>query len=221
MMNQYRYTHVIWDWNGTLLDDAWLCVAVMNGMLRERDLPTRTLRQYKEVFDFPVRDYYEKLGYDFSSEPFEEVGLEFMVLYNRRQHEARLHTGVIDILSWLRDRGIRQSILSAREQSELIDEISAAGISPFFDHIYGLEDHYAHGKTEVGFRLINDIHVPKDQILFIGDTKHDAEVAREVGIDCLLMPNGHHSRKRLELTGIPIVKQFEDLKERLYRRQPD
>ena len=55
------YTHIIWDWNGTLLDDAWLCVDVMNGMLRERRLPTRTLDQYKEVFDFPVRNYYETL----------------------------------------------------------------------------------------------------------------------------------------------------------------
>ncbi len=215
MTNIDPYTHIIWDWNGTLLDDAWLCVDVMNGMLRERRLPTRTLDQYKEVFDFPVRNYYEKLGYDFSSEPFEVVGMEFMVIYNRCQHKARLHQGVFEILSWIRRQGYRQSILSAREQFELIEEVRQAGISPFFDHIYGLNDHYAHGKTEVGHKLIKDLHLPKKNILFIGDTRHDAEVARVIGIDCLLIPHGHHNKERLETTGCSIVEDFEELKEML------
>ena len=38
MIDLKKYTHIIWDWNGTLLDDAWLCVDVMNGMLGERGL---------------------------------------------------------------------------------------------------------------------------------------------------------------------------------------
>ena len=65
--------HVIWDWNGTLLDDAWLCVDVMNGMLSKRGLPLITLEIYRNIFDFPVRDYYLKLGYDFDNESFEMV----------------------------------------------------------------------------------------------------------------------------------------------------
>ena len=38
-MTSRKYSHILWDWNGTLLDDAWLCVEVMNSMLAERDLP--------------------------------------------------------------------------------------------------------------------------------------------------------------------------------------
>ncbi|MCX6282944.1 MAG: hypothetical protein NTW31_01715 [Bacteroidetes bacterium] len=84
MFNKFAdYKHIIWDWNGTLLDDAWLCVEVMNGMLEKRGLEKVSLDFYRSVFTFPVRDYYEKLGYDFEKEPFEEVGMEFMVLDNQ------------------------------------------------------------------------------------------------------------------------------------------
>ncbi len=209
-----KYTTIIWDWNGTLLNDAWLCVDVMNGMLMERGLPLRTIDEYREVFDFPVRDYYEKLGYDFEKEPFEIIGMEFMVLYNRRQHETKLHEGVFDILGWFRKHGFRQLILSAREQSELIEETKSLGVYAYFDRIYGLDDHYAHGKTDVAVRLLADIGVPADQIVFIGDTRHDAEVAKECGIECILIPNGHHSRQRLESLGVEMVDGYAGLQRR-------
>jgi len=199
-----KHTHIIWDWNGTLLDDAWLCVEVMNSMLQQRKLPPLTLELYRSIFDFPVRDYYVKLGFDFEREPFEKVGMEFMVLYNQRQNECRLHPEVKHLLPYCTLQGYRQSILSAREQNELIAETDALEVKPFFDFIRGLNDHYAHGKVDVGFRLVGDLGIPKDEILFVGDTLHDAEVAREIGIACCLIPNGHHSLGRILTAGVPV-----------------
>ena len=123
MLNETKkYSHIIWDWNGTLLNDAWLCVDVMNGLLEEYDLPVSTLERYRAIFDFPVKDYYEKLGFDFSKDPFEKVGMEFMIRYNQRQKETGLHKEVLDVLEFIHRKGYRQSILSAREQNELRKE---------------------------------------------------------------------------------------------------
>ncbi|MCX6282536.1 MAG: HAD family hydrolase [Bacteroidetes bacterium] len=205
------YKHIIWDWNGTLLDDAWLCVEVMNGMLVKRGLPAVSLDFYRSVFTFPVRDYYEKLGYDFENEPFETVGMEFMVLYNQRQKECKLHPAVLTVLEKFKQAGFGQSILSAREQNELLAETLVLGVNRYFDKIYGLDDHYAHGKTDVGFRLIADLGVQASSLLFIGDTMHDAEVACEIGIDCLLIPNGHHSEERLRKCKFPLFRNLNDL----------
>jgi len=205
------YKHIIWDWNGTLLDDAWLCVEVMNGMLEKRGLPQVSIDFYRSVFTFPVRDYYEQLGYDFEKEPFEEVGMEFMLLYNLRQKECRLHPEVVTVLEAFRQRGFRQSILSAREQNELLAETVDLGVKQYFDKIYGLDDHYAHGKTDVGLRLIADLGLPAGDFLFIGDTRHDAEVARDIGIDCILIPNGHHTENRLRTCNFPVVASLNEL----------
>jgi phosphoglycolate phosphatase len=215
MIKLSNYSHIIWDWNGTLLDDAWLCVDVMNGMLTERGLPLRTLEEYRELFDFPVKDYYVKLGYDFEYEPFDQVGMEFIVRYNRRQNETKLHPEVRDVLNAISARGFSQNILSAREQNELISETISLGVFSYFDLIRGLDDHYAHGKTDVGLNLVKDIGVPTEKMLFIGDTRHDADVAAEIGIACMLVTNGHQSESRLLQLGVPLIYSLSDLFELL------
>jgi len=154
-----KYSHIIWDWNGTLLNDAWLCVDVMNKMLSQRGLRTITLEIYRNIFDFPVRDYYLKLGYDFNDEPFEKVGMEFMILYNKRQKECSLQPGAVFILDEISKLGLSQSIMSAREQSELRQETVELNVSRFFTRVYGLDDHYAHGKTGVGIKLLEDLKI--------------------------------------------------------------
>lgn len=210
-MELKKYTHIIWDWNGTLLDDAWLCVDVMNGMLKERGLALKTVAEYQELFDFPVKDYYVKLGFDFDKEPFDEVGLEFIIRYNRRQGETRLHPEVHAVLAQMATLGFTQHILSAREHNELIAETRSLGVFGYFNRIRGLDDHYAHGKTDVGLRLVEEIGAAKTKILFIGDTLHDAEVAAELGIDCILIPNGHHSEQRLTQVNVPLIYSLNDL----------
>jgi phosphoglycolate phosphatase len=211
MINLKKYSHIIWDWNGTLLDDVWLCVDVMNGMLTERNLPIRTEGEYRELFDFPVKDYYGKLGYDFNKEPFDIIGTEFIVRYNKRHFETSLHPEVPEILRQFSNHGLSQNILSAREHNELLLETYKLGVSHYFERIRGLDDHYAHGKTHLGLQMVSDIAVPRDRMLFIGDTRHDAEVAEEIGIDCVLVPNGHHSEERLKKIGVPIIKSLKDL----------
>jgi phosphoglycolate phosphatase len=206
-----KYSHIIWDWNGTLLDDAWLCVDVMNGMLKNRNLPMITLEKYRSIFCLPVKDYYLMLGFDFDLEPFEVVGMEFMNHYNRRQKECSLHADVQDILTLARTKGYRQSILSAREENELRQEIIHLQVSDFFDYIAGLDDHYAHGKTDVGVRLLKEIGAQPENLLFIGDTLHDAEVANELGIECILIPNGHHSAERIKRSGKRMIYSLNEL----------
>lgn len=206
-----RYSHILWDWNGTLLDDAWLCVEVMNRVLAERNLQPLTLQRYRDIFAFPVKDYYLMLGFDFEKEPFEKVGMDFMDLYNLRQRECMLHPEARGILLKLAGKGIPQSVLSAREENELRTEIKESGIASFFDKIYGLDDHYAHGKTDVGVKLIVDLGLPVEKLLFIGDTLHDAEVAKELKIDCILIPAGHHSQERLSVSGFPVIASLKEL----------
>ena len=215
MIGEKSYTHLIWDWNGTLLDDAWLCVDVMNSMLKERNLPEMTLATYQDIFGFPVRNYYMKLGFDFVSEPFDTVGLEFINRYQARRHESGLHTEAREVLDYLAVRGYSQNILSAREQQVLLEETRQTGLTKFFEHVRGLDDHYAHGKTDAGIKLLSDMGISTENILFIGDTSHDAEVASELGIDCILIPNGHQSRSRLEETGNRIAESLIYLKQLL------
>ena len=206
-----QYAHVIWDWNGTLFDDVALCVDVMNGLLRRRAMTTLTEARYRAVFDFPVKEYYRDLGFDFDRESFETVGTEFITDYEARRHEAALRGGAESVLSTIRDAGVPQSVLSAYQQEMLEELIDWFGLERFFVRLVGLRDHYAHGKIDNGVRWIRELSCAPQDVLLIGDSVHDDAVAEAMGVDCILLEGGHQSRARLEQCGRPILASLGEL----------
>ena len=60
-MNFDKYDTIIWDWNGTLLNDVDMCINCMNQLLQPRNIALLDHKKYQEVFTFPVQDYYEKM----------------------------------------------------------------------------------------------------------------------------------------------------------------
>jgi len=188
---------IIWDWNGTLLNDIVICVDCMNILLQRRKLPVLSIERYREIFTFPVMEYYKLAGFDFSNEPFETPAIEFIELYQENLHKAGLFPDVINTLKIFKNENYRQTILSAMEHESLIRSLKDNKILDFFDEISGIDNHYAHSKLEIGKDLVTRIGLPARDLLLIGDSLHDLEVAEELGVDCLLIANGHQSKKRL------------------------
>ena len=211
MLKQDQYKHIIWDCNGTLINDAWLFVDVMNGVLKERNMKIITLNKYREIFEFPVENYYKTLGFNLIKEPFQKCGLEFIHAYKKRRYEAKLHLKVNFVLSELLSMNINHSILSAQNQILLDDLTKHYKIRNYFTEIIGLNDYFAHSKVDKGIELMKKIEFDSKEVLFIGDTDHDFEVAQTLGTDCLLISHGHHCHSRLKKTGAPIVSSLEDI----------
>ncbi len=197
--------HIIWDWNGTLLDDLDLCLAAINDMLINRNLNTVSRNTYLDIFGFPVKDYYLKLGFDFSEEPFENISTEFINAYEAGRLRCSLMDGSKDLLQLFHTTGMRQSILSASKKSYLDQAVIDYRVQEYFLLVDGLDNHHAAGKLSLAQEQLTKLNIPSHSILLIGDTMHDADIAHELGFRCCLIPNGHHSRQRLEKSTAIIV----------------
>lgn len=208
-MKKETERYIIWDWNGTLLEDTWLCVDIINEVLTRRQLPAVTVERHRELFDFPVIEYYRRLGFDMTKEPFERLGDEFMSRYEERKYECRLFADAPLLMKRLREMGIGQSLLSAYHHEYLVDILTHFDILHDFDHVLGDSNHYAAGKQEQAMFLMQQLHVDPDHVVLVGDTVHDQEVADSVGIRCRLIETGNHPREKLEKTGAPV---FPDLR---------
>ncbi len=212
-MSINNYEYVIWDWNGTLFDDVALCVDIMNGILLKYNLPRISVEKYRSFFDFPVENYYKKLGFDFRKDSFEKLGIEFIEQYNRRRFESNLHKGAHELLKTFNKLGIQQFILSAREHNSLIDDLKYYNVFSYILDISGLDNHLAGGKLALGVKMMNKLDINPEKCLLIGDTKHDAEVAAGLKIDCILLAHGHHNFKQLSMMNVPVFDNFQELKE--------
>jgi phosphoglycolate phosphatase len=206
-----KYQHIIWDWNGTLLDDVELCVQIGNRLLTRRSMPNVTVGWYQENFDFPVIDYYRKIGFDFSVESFEEVAHEYISQYNARRFECCLHEKALEVLNFFKELAVTQSVLSAYQQTSLQEAVGFFGLSHYFTELIGLNDFYAGSKMENGKRFIKSLGKNKENVLFIGDTSHDFEVAQAIGADCLLVCNGHNNRQKLQACDAYLVDNLAEI----------
>lgn len=200
------YSLIIWDFNGTVLDDVGIGMAAVNKLLLRRSLKTLDSKEdYYKVFGFPIIEYYKRLGFDFEKESYELLAKEWVREYSSLEHTAPLRPFVRELLEKISSLGIAQVILSASEKNMLVRQVELLGVGGYFDEILGMEDIYAFGKQEMAKRFMEQRHLERAVVL--GDTEHDAEVAREIGADCILISGGHQSRETLEKCGFPVTDE--------------
>ncbi len=199
-----RFQHVIWDWNGTLLNDTQAGVNAVNAMLTARQLPTIDVAAYRELFGFPVKNFYRAIGFRLEAEDWDKMAREF---HDRFLADTTLclHANATRALTCFQAAGTGQSVLSVSEQSILETMLSDFGVNRFFDFIFGSDNLYGHSKLDLGHTLLEKLALSPDNVLMIGDSLHDYEVASNLGVQCLLIAQGHQSYARLAKSGAPIL----------------
>jgi len=132
-----KYKHIIWDWNGTIINDVELCVDVGNNLFRKKNIPQISVEKYRSIFTIPVKEYYVAAGFDFSAHSFESIGKEWMDEYEDRKYECSLYNDLISVMERFIELNIPQSVLSAYKQDRLEAMIKKLGLGKYFSHIIG------------------------------------------------------------------------------------
>jgi len=206
-----KYDHIIWDFNGTILDDVDTGIKSVNTLLERRGLKSIPSREYYyEVFGFPIYDYYLRLGFDFEKESYDDLADEWVKEYLHNVKSASLCRGVKDALSAFNEIGAVQTVLSMTEVNMLKKQLTDLGVIDCFKEVFGLDNIKASSKLELAkfWREKN----PIAKALMIGDTSHDLESAVAAGADCVLIAGGHQSADSLKKCGVPV---FNDVYEML------
>lgn len=208
-----KYSHILWDWNGTLLDDVTASINSINVSLKKYGLPLLDKQRYFEIFCFPVKKYYKRLGFDLSK--YEELAQEFIDNYLIESYNSTLQQEAEKTLNYIKKLGIKQSILSASERQVLIDKLDLFNISKYFEDILALDNIYAESKMQIGLEWIKNRH-NSDKVLLVGDSIHDYEVASQMNIDCILFSGGHGLRKNLANTNTIVIDNLSQLRDYIY-----
>ncbi len=197
---------ILWDWNGTLLDDVALCNDALNRLLARYGYPQRYDREgYRAVFGFPVQEYYARAGFDFARHSFDELAVRFMDDYIPTSAACPLADGARDALDAFAAAGLRQVILSASPVTTLRRQVQERGVARYFDRLLGLGDIYAKSKVDLGLAYLRETGFDPGRAVMIGDSVHDFEVAQALGVACVLQSGGHQSAAALRATGAPVT----------------
>ena len=206
-----KYSYVLWDWNGTLLDDVDASIDCVNVLLEKLGLQKTNKDEYFEHMDMPIKKYYENL---FSSRKekldYESCTENFHKNYPKFADEVGLHKNAVEMLEFFKNAGVKQSIVSAFEKGMLNAQVEKLGVRDYFEVVSGNDDVYVGSKSQRAIDLVRDFD--KGKVLYIGDTKADVETALDVGCDCILFSGGHYSKKALEEFSFPVIDDLIELK---------
>lgn len=199
--------HLVWDWNGTLLDDLPIVVAATNESLRAAGGRAVTADEHRRDYRRPIVDYYSYvLGRAVGAD-------EFMVIDNvfHQAYQGMLRTCGLarDALDALRGWPGTQSLLSMWFHDELVPTVTGHGLAEYFQRVDGLRPGAGGvpGAAKAPYLAAHLAALGRSgpECVLIGDSLDDADAAAAVGAGCVLYTGGFTDARRLHERGLPVA----------------
>jgi phosphoglycolate phosphatase-like HAD superfamily hydrolase len=199
--------HLVWDWNGTLLDDLKLVVDATNVCLATVGGPVITADEHRRDFRRPILDYYAHV----LARPVDEV--EFQLLddafhdaYRERMAEVKLAP---DALAAMAKWPGTQSLLSMFFHDELLVEVARHGLGARLVRVDGLPGTVGGHRKEIFLaRHLAALSLDAADVVLIGDSVDDGDAARAVGAAAVLYAGGFTDTALLKETGLPVASSL-------------
>lgn len=198
--------HVVWDWNGTLLDDFHVVVAAASAACATLGRLPVTPEEYRACFTRPIEASYERLlGRPLAEGEWQELALTFHGSYQSGVGAARLAEDAIAALATVTRSGLTQSLLSMWTHDELVALVEAFDLTGWFGRVDGQPTFGGGHKEEHLHRHLDVLELRGEEVLLIGDSLDDAHAARAVGAACVLVGSGPHPADALAASGAPVA----------------
>ena len=206
-----EYKVIIWDFNGTLIDDIHAALAAVNDMLTRRNQSVIDFETYSKAVDTPIWKFYETVFEEGSITPDEAVK-EFNEGYDYHLREYPLMEGAKEMLLYFKSLGKKQLIVSASHIDKVRTNLEKLGISEYFTEVIAMSDFYAGDKTFLAKDYLKRNSISPCDTVVIGDCIFDHRMAQEIGADTILNTKGHQARTELETTNAIIIDDLTELK---------
>lgn len=205
--------YILWDWNGTLLDDTQAALDTLNIMLARRGAKPIALEFFRDHFAFPCRPFYDAIGMHVEDDEWDALAKEYHDIY--AEQPKALNAETIAALERVKAAGAKQSIISALRQDLLGEVTERMGVAKYMECVYGVDNLDGASKLDRALELMGHIAPEvgeQPDVVLIGDALHDKEVADALKVRCVLCGQGSHAAWRLRAvapTGDTLLEALE------------
>jgi phosphoglycolate phosphatase-like HAD superfamily hydrolase len=198
--------HIVWDWNGTLLDDLPVVVEAVNLSMGQLGMPPIDENGYRDHFTRPVRAFYDSLfGRPTTDDEWDRLNEGFHDEYFARVDDAALTVDTSAALDAAATLGWGQSLLSMSPQEWLERVVASKGLIDRFALVSGLSGPTGGLKAQHMESHIEALDIHPERVVVVGDTPDDAVAARHVGAAVVLYDGGSHHLPHLEGMDAPVA----------------
>lgn len=203
--------HLVWDWNGTLLDDLPIVVEAVSRSIAMFGFDPITADDYRDHYTRPVRHFYDNLfGRVVADQEWLRLNATFHDVYFDLAGEADLAPDANEALDLLDEAGWGQSLLSMSPHDWLTVIVERLRITERMALVDGLSGPTGGLKATHMEEHLRLLGIDGDSVVVVGDTPDDVAAARHVGARAVLFHGGSHHIEVLEAEGVPIAETLVD-----------
>ena len=197
----------IFDLDGTLTNTLESMTYSVNLTLEEMGLSKITKDQCRLFVGNGARVLIEKslkAAGDTDASRIEE-GMEiYGRIFDRNcTYHVTPYEGIPEMLKALKDKGIQLAVLSNKPDRQTVKVVKAIFGEELFDYAQGQKEGIRRKPEPDGvWYLMEQMHVSKEECLYIGDSEVDAATGRTAGLKTIGVLWGFRDRKTLETAGV-------------------
>lgn len=214
-MNSWKY--ILWDWNGTILDDFDYNYNIINTLLATRNLPQVSVEKYRTVFCFPIKEFYKKIGFNCEPTEYYRLVADYQQAYEAGINKIKITKGIYETIKMLHLLKIKQIIFSSCNKLIIQHQLPLYNdLSSYIDEIVAQDNDLAVGKEALTIRWGEKTKISWKDVLVVGDIYYNQKVANNLGCECILISSGHQLLEQKE--NLSVCDSVSELFEKIMAR---
>lgn len=200
--------HIVWDWNGTLLDDLSCMVDAVSACQEAIGEPPVDAATYRRQHCLPGRAFHDRLcGRPVTDAEWPTITRTFAEHMAARNPPLR--AGAARLLESVTRRNHTQSLLSLTDDPQLRREVKQTGLTRVFQRIDGRHEPGTAKSVALEQHLRTLGAHDRRRVVLIGDTRDDARAAQACGLRAVLHSGGFEPAEQLRTAGVPVVHSLD------------
>jgi len=191
-----KVTHIIFDWDGTIMDSAAKIVSCMQEAAASSNLPVPTTAQVEHIIGISLLPAIEKL-FDVDSEKAKQVCKYYKDAFLRQdQISCALFDGAYEVLATLSKHYIL-GVATGKARRGLARAFANTSTEGYFDQSICGDEAESKPSPDMLEQLLNRWDIEAHQALMIGDTIYDMQMAEQLFMPRIAVSYGVHDKQAL------------------------
>lgn len=191
------YSVVIFDWDGTLMDSTHSIVSAIQGACRDLELPVPTSEQAAWVIGLSLEPALRRAVPDLKKS-MEPLFLErYRYHYLSRDTKLKLFDGVPEMLDSLTSAGATLAVATGKSRVGLNRALANTALQDRFAATRCADETFGKPNPAMLHELMKELMVEPEQVVMVGDTSHDLNMAANAGVHGLGVTYGAHPEEEL------------------------
>jgi len=196
-----QFDLVVFDWDGTVIDSTATIARSIMAAAADLELPVPDFEQASHVIGLGLRDALARAVPSLPADRAVEFSARYRHHYFAAEDTLALFAGARALIEALRDSGAQLAIATGKSTPGLLRALDATGLKPYFDATRCADQTHPKPHPAMLLELSEELAVPAERMLMIGDTTHDLEMAQAAQVSAVGVTYGAHPRDQLAALG--------------------